>query len=87
MIGDPTGKLTRGFNVMIEEAGLAERGTFLVDPDGLIQVAEIHAGGIGRSAKDMLRKVKPLSMFVRTMAKFAQQLGSKAAIHLSQVLT
>ena len=43
---------------MIEEAGLAERGTFLVDPDGLIQVAEIHAGGIGRSAKDMLRKVK-----------------------------
>ncbi|MGP9556112.1 alkyl hydroperoxide reductase subunit C [Psychrobacter sp. AOP7-A1-24] len=58
MIGDPTGKITRGFNVMIEEAGLAERGTFLVDPDGLIQVAEIHAGGIGRSAKDMLRKVK-----------------------------
>ncbi len=58
MIGDPTGKITRGFNVMIEEAGLAERGTFLIDPDGLIQVAEIHAGGIGRSAKDMLRKVK-----------------------------
>ena len=58
MIGDPTGRITRGFNVMIEEAGLAERGTFLVDPDGLIQVAEIHAGGIGRSAKDMLRKVK-----------------------------
>ena len=58
MIGDPTGRITRGFNVMIEEAGLAERGTFLVDPDGKIQVAEIHAGGIGRSAKDMLRKVK-----------------------------
>ena len=58
MIGDPTGRITRGFNVTIEEAGLAERGTFLVDPDGLIQVAEIHAGGIGRSAKDMLRKVK-----------------------------
>ena len=50
MIGDPTGRITRGFNVMIEEEGLAERGTFVVDPDGKIQVAEIHAGGIGRSA-------------------------------------
>lgn len=58
MIGDPTGRITRGFNVMIEEDGLAERGTFLVDPDGKIQVAEIHAGGIGRSAKDMVRKTK-----------------------------
>ena len=76
MIGDPTGKITRGFNVMIEEAGLAERGTFLVDPDGLIQVAEIHAGGIGRSAKDMLRKVKAAQyVSVKTMAKFALQLG------------
>ena len=58
MIGDPTGRITRGFNVMIEEEGLAERGTFVVDPDGKIQVAEIHAGGIGRSAKDLVRKVK-----------------------------
>ncbi|MFV0478243.1 MAG: alkyl hydroperoxide reductase subunit C [Parahaliea sp.] len=58
MLGDPTGALTRGFGVMIEEDGLAMRGTFLADPDGIIQVAEIHAGGIGRSAKDMVRKVK-----------------------------
>lgn len=58
MLGDPTGVITRGFDVMIEEAGLAMRGTFLVDPDGLIKVAEIHDGGIGRSAKDMLRKAK-----------------------------
>nr|AWU58901.1 peroxiredoxin [Psychrobacter sp.] len=58
MIGDPTGRITRGFNIMIEEEHQAERGTFLVDPDGFIQVAEIHDLGIGRSAKDMLRKVK-----------------------------
>lgn len=58
MLGDPTGVLTRGFDVMIEDSGLAMRGTFLADPDGIIQVAEIHAGGIGRSAKDMVRKVK-----------------------------
>lgn len=58
MIGDPTGVITRGFDVMIEEEALALRGTFLADPDGIIKVAEIHDLGIGRSAKDMLRKVK-----------------------------
>ena len=58
MLGDPTGRITRGFDVMIEDEGVALRGTFLADPDGIVQVAEIHALGIGRSAKDMLRKVK-----------------------------
>jgi len=58
MLGDPTGKITRGFDVMIEEAGQALRGTFLANPEGIIKVAEIHDLGIGRSAKDMVRKVK-----------------------------
>ncbi len=58
MIGDPTGKITRGFDVMIEEDAQALRGTFLADPEGIIKVAEIHDLGIGRSAKDMVRKVK-----------------------------
>lgn len=58
MLGDPTGKLTRGFGIMIEEAGQALRGTFLANPDGIIKVSEVHDLGIGRSAKDMLRKVK-----------------------------
>mgnify|MGYP000069983491 CR=1 FL=1 len=58
MIGDPTGVITRGFDVMIEEEALALRGTFLADPEGIIKVAEIHDLGIGRSAKDMVRKVK-----------------------------
>ena len=58
MLGDPTGVLARGFDVMIESEGVAYRGTFLVNPEGKIKVAEIHDNGIGRSAKDMLRKVK-----------------------------
>ena len=58
MIGDPTGAITRGFDVMIEEAGLALRGTFLVNPEGVIKVAEIHDLGIGRDAAELLRKVK-----------------------------
>lgn len=58
MLGDTTGAITRGFDVMIEEAGQALRGTFLANPEGIIKVAEIHDLGIGRSAKDMVRKVK-----------------------------
>ncbi len=58
MIGDPTGVITRNFGVMIEEAGLADRGTFVIDPEGKIQIVEINAGGIGRDAQELLRKVK-----------------------------
>ncbi len=58
MIGDPTGTISRNFGVMIEEAGLAESGTFVIDPQGKIQIIEINAGGIGRDASELLRKVK-----------------------------
>lgn len=58
MIGDPTGAITRNFDVMIEEAGLALRGTFVIDPQGVIKVCEIHDLGIGRDAAELLRKVQ-----------------------------
>jgi peroxiredoxin len=58
MIGDPTGQITRNFDVMIEEEGLADRGSFVVDPDGKIQIVEVTAGGVGRSATELLRKIK-----------------------------
>jgi peroxiredoxin (alkyl hydroperoxide reductase subunit C) len=58
MIGDPTGAITRNFEVMREAEGLADRGTFIVDPQGVIQAIEITAEGIGRNAADLLRKVK-----------------------------
>ncbi len=58
MVGDPTGTITRNFDVMIEEAGLAERGTFVIDPEGKIQIVEINAGGVGRDASELLRKIK-----------------------------
>ena len=58
MVGDPTGTLSRNFEVMIEEEGVADRGTFVVDPQGRIQIVEINAGGIGRDASELLRKVK-----------------------------
>jgi peroxiredoxin (alkyl hydroperoxide reductase subunit C) len=58
MVGDPTGAICRNFDVMIEDAGLADRGTFVIDPDGKIQIVEVNAGGIGRDASELLRKVK-----------------------------
>jgi peroxiredoxin len=58
LVGDPTGTLSRNFGVMIEEEGLALRGTFLVNPEGQIKVCEIHDLGIGRDAKELLRKVQ-----------------------------
>ena len=58
MLGDPTGTISRNFGVMIESAGLAERGTFVIDPQGKIQIIEINAGGIGRDASELLRKIK-----------------------------
>ena len=58
MIADPTGAISRAFDVMIEEEGLALRGTFLINPEGQIKVCEIHDLGIGRDAKELLRKAQ-----------------------------
>ncbi|MBL4834531.1 MAG: alkyl hydroperoxide reductase subunit C [Pseudomonas sp.] len=58
MIGDPTGAITRNFDNMREDMGLADRGTFIVDPEGIIQAVEVTSEGIGRNAEDLVRKVK-----------------------------
>ncbi|MFG6176477.1 alkyl hydroperoxide reductase subunit C [Halomonas sp. THAF12] len=58
MLADPTHVVSRNFEVLIEEDGVADRGTFVVDPDGKIQIIELNAGNIGRNAEELLRKVK-----------------------------
>lgn len=58
LVGDPTGTLSRNFDVFIAEDGLADRGTFVVDPDSKIQLVEVNASGVGRNANDLLRKVR-----------------------------
>lgn len=58
MIGDPSQTITRNFDVLDGEAGLAQRGTFIIDPDGIVQAAEINADGIGRDASTLVGKVK-----------------------------
>lgn len=58
MIGDPSHVISRNFDVLNEEEGLADRGTFIIDPDGVIQTVEINADGIGRDASTLVNKVK-----------------------------
>ena len=64
MIGDPTGTVTRNFDVMREGQGLADRGTFVVDPDGVIQIMETTCEGVGRNAEELVRKIKA-AIYVR----------------------
>lgn len=64
MVGDPSHQLSRNFDVLIEESGLADRATFVIDPDGVVQAMEINAGNIGRDAGILVDKVKA-AQFVR----------------------
>lgn len=58
MIADPSQVISRGFDVLDEKSGLAERGTFIIDPDGIVQALEINTDGIGRDASTLIDKVR-----------------------------
>ena len=58
MLADPTHAISRDFEVLIEGAGQAERGTFIINPDGKIVGYEVSAGNVGRNADELLRKVQ-----------------------------
>jgi len=58
MIGDPTGRLAKELDVYIEDAGQAERGTFVINPEGEVVLYEVSAGNIGRNADELFRKVQ-----------------------------
>jgi len=58
LVGDPTHVLTNAFGVHIPEEGLALRGTFVINPEGIIKTAEVHSNEIARDVKETLRKLK-----------------------------
>jgi len=64
MIADPTGKICRAYGTYIPEDGLSLRGTFVIDPDGILKAFELHDNNIGRSSSELLRKLKA-AQFVR----------------------
>jgi peroxiredoxin (alkyl hydroperoxide reductase subunit C) len=69
MGADPTGNICKQFGVYIDDAGLALRGTFIIDPDGVLKTLEMHDLGIGRSAIEALRKLEA--------AKFVREFGDQ----------
>jgi peroxiredoxin (alkyl hydroperoxide reductase subunit C) len=58
MLGDQNHAISTNFGVLREGQGLADRGTFVVDPDGVIQIVEITAEGVGRNAAELVRKIR-----------------------------
>jgi len=64
MLADPSQRIARIFDVLDEESGLAQRGSFIIDPDGIVQAAEITAEGIGRDASQLVDKIK-MAQYVR----------------------
>ena len=60
MLGDQNHTISNNFEVLRPGVGLADRGTFVVDPQGEIQLLEITPEGVGRNAAELLRKIKAL---------------------------
>ncbi|SKA14832.1 peroxiredoxin (alkyl hydroperoxide reductase subunit C) [Pilibacter termitis] len=65
MLADSSQKISRLFDVLDEESGLSQRGTFIIDPDGVVQAVEITADGIGRDASVLIDKIRA-AQYVRT---------------------
>ena len=58
MLADPTHALCRDFDVLIEADGMAERGSFIVNPEGKVVSYEVSAGNVGRNAEELFRKLQ-----------------------------
>lgn len=77
MGADPSGKISYAFGVLIEggeseltvDEGLALRGTFVIDPNGVLRTMEIHDNSVGRRASETLRKVKACQFVEKNQGK------------------
>ena len=58
MLADPTGDVCRAFGTYIEDEGLSLRGTFIIDPDGILRSMHIHDNNIGRSINEIIRMLE-----------------------------
>lgn len=65
MVADPNGEICKAYGTYIAMEGLSYRATFVIDPDGILKWFEIHDNSIGRSTKEILRKIKA-AQYVRT---------------------
>jgi NADH-dependent peroxiredoxin subunit C len=58
MVADPTGKICKAYKTYIADEGLSLRGTFVINPEGVLKAWELHDNSIGRSSKELIRKIK-----------------------------
>jgi len=69
MIADPTHEISWKYEVLIPEEGVALRGTYLIDPEGILKAYEVHNNDIGRNADEVIRKLEA--------AKFVEENGGE----------
>ncbi len=69
MVADPSHEISYKYGVLIPEEGVALRGTFLIDPDGVLKAYEVNNNDIGRSAEELIRRLEA--------AKFAREHGGE----------
>lgn len=86
MIGDPTWTISKNFEVLIEAEGLADRGTFVIDPEGKIQIVEINAGVLVVMLRNYYAKSKQPFMSIITRVKSALPSGKKVMQRLRHPL-
>jgi len=60
MVADPTGSLGRALGIYIATEGMYYRGTFVVDPEGVIKLVEVNDNSIGRNADELVRKLEAI---------------------------
>lgn len=60
LLGDVTKRISRDYGVLLEEAGIATRGTYVIDPEGVVQYMGIHNLNVGRDAQEILRVLTAL---------------------------
>ena len=87
MLADPTHALSRDFEVLIEADGLAERGSFIVNPEGKIVSYEVSAGNVGRTQMSFSENFRLASSYMNTAMRFARRNGSQEVKHSNRALT
>ena len=86
MLADPTHALAKDFEVYIEADGVAERGTFVVNPEGKIVAYEVNAGNVGRNADELLRKVQAIEFVHEHGDEVCPAKGQPGAVTLKPCL-
>ncbi len=60
MLSDITKEVSRSYGILIEESGIALRGTFIIDPEGILRYMVVHDLNIGRNVDEILRVLEAL---------------------------